>query len=120
MIFANPYTVFATQSYKHQAYTAVHEHTHALIGWGSSFGLFQKLVAYLAQFGPPALSSKAKPLLSISIDDVELHEATATYAEFAVAVEDGYVGLPHMENHLPKEYRNWRASMMTQFSNVYP
>lgn len=117
----NYYTVFASGSYQHQTYTAVHENTHAIIGWSSSFGLFQSFLAYLAQYGPPTLSSIATDLLSISIDDVrELHEATATYAEFAVALKDKYVGLPDMERNLPEEYRNWRALYDDVFQECVP
>lgn len=119
--YGDSYTVFAGTSYGHQVYTAIHESTHAILGWSSSSGVFQKLLAYLAERGPPTLSSIAKELLSISINDVrELHEATATYAEFIAARADGYIGLPDMEKHLPEEYRNWRGLYDNAFHECVP
>ena len=108
--FGNEYTVFAGKPGVHAHYTAVHESTHAILGCATSFGIFQKFIAYLSNAGPPAISAVAGEMLSISIDQVRsVHEATATFAEFMAAHTANYSGLPDMERGLPLEYREWRA-----------
>ena len=120
--FGNHYFVLVGQNLEHQSYTAIHEQTHIFLGTSTSYGIFQQFLSRLDK--EHSLREKdpfiAELLLSLIEEVRPVHEAAATYRQFACAEFDNYLGLDSMYKHLDNRYIEWKGIFDQFFDKRIP
>lgn len=109
--FGNAFFVNIGQENKHSFYTEVHERTHLHLGVSSRLGLFHQFWYFLAtQVDYHNRPHFIDEIFGLAVEEArEVHEAAATFNEFAQARHDMYSGLDDMLHYLPHEYKTWKG-----------